>query len=224
MNRRELLCAGLMAGGGLAALALRPARPDASFLPPDLAAIVPRTVGNWQATSAQDAVLPPADALSQSIFNGYLVRGYAATGWPPLVMVIAFGAVQSYNLQLHQPEACYPASGFKLSARHAINLGSTPATFLNASTDTVDESLIYWMRTGQEFPRTIWDQRLAIARAALSAKTVDGVLVRLSVRNTAPDRALAVISDFAMKLQQELKPGDRSLLFGDPVIGTERDG
>lgn len=224
MNRREVLCGGLLAGGGLAALALRPTGPDASFRPPDLAAIVPRTIGAWGATSAYDAILPPADALSQSIFNAYLVRGYAATGWPPLVMVIAFGAVQSYNLQLHQPDACYPASGFTLSGRRAIKLASTPATFVSASNDVVDESLVYWMRTGQEFPRTIWDQRLAIARAALSAKTVDGVLVRLSVRNTPQNRAVAAITDFAEQLKLAIKPRDQSLLYGNAVTETGMDG
>jgi EpsI family protein len=191
---------------------------------PDLAALVPQRVGRWQAAETDDLVLPPEDMLSRAVYDSYLARGFTAGPGPRIMLLVAYGAVQSYALQLHRPELCYPASGFELSDRRELTpAAGPPASFLVAKRGRTEEAVLFWTRIGNAFPQSTWDQRLAIVRAVLSGAAADGVLVRLSIRDVPPAAALAALSSFTAQFRTALNPAGRELLFGrSPSASPER--
>ncbi|GAA0645126.1 hypothetical protein GCM10009424_21170 [Sphingomonas ursincola] len=214
MNRRDFTLGALLGLGGLGGFYLRHHSAKPVRRPPDLARLIPKMVGPWQQIGVHDVILPPADALSQSLYDRFLVRGYRMQQRPPLTLVIAYGAVQSYRLQLHRPESCYPASGFALKSRQDITLDGISASFLMAERDLTTEAVLYWSRIGDRFPRNISEQRLAIARAALRLQLTDGILVRIAIRNADPADALAAMREFVSALDNAMPPTGRMLLFG----------
>ncbi|MFZ5667772.1 MAG: exosortase C-terminal domain/associated protein EpsI [Pseudomonadota bacterium] len=214
MNRRDFTLGALLGLGGLGGLYLRHYSAKPVRRPPDLARLIPEMVGPWRKIGVNDVILPPADALSQSLYDRFLVRGYRMQQRPPITLVIAYGAVQSYRLQLHRPESCYPASGFALRSWQDINLDGMSASFLMAERDLTTEAVLYWSRIGDRFPRNISEQRLAIAQAALRLQLTDGILVRLAIRNADPADALAAMREFVPALDNAMPPTGRMLLFG----------
>jgi len=214
MNRRDFSLGAMLGLGGLGALYLKHQSAKSVRDAPPFSKLIPHEIGQWRSIVVGDVVLPPADALSQSVYDGYLVRSYAAIEHPSLTVVIAYGAVQSYRLQLHRPESCYPASGFTLQSRQDISLNGIPASFLMAERDLTSESVLYWARIGDSFPRSISEQRIAIAQAALKLKLTDGVLVRLAIRNADPEAAMTWMTEFAHALEKAVPSAGRALLFG----------
>lgn len=212
MNRRSLLLASLYGVGGVGALTLRP-RKDRSQTP-DLAALVPDRIGEWRATPASEVVLPTQDMLSKAIYDGYFARGYSKGQGRHIVLLIAYGADQSYALQVHRPEVCYPASGFRVSETREITAaGGTPAGFLTAVNGRIEEAVLYWIRVGNSFPRTSWGQRREIVEAILAGRPAEGILVRLSIRNVSRPVALASLTQFATQLRDSLSPEGRNMLL-----------
>lgn len=221
MNRRDFSLGALLGLGGLGALYLRRHSAKSAQHAPAFSKIIPHEIGQWRSVGVGDVVLPPADALSQSVYDGYLVRSYAALEHPPLTLVVAYGALQSYRLQLHRPEACYPASGFALRSRQDISLNGIPASFLIAERDLTSESVLYWSRIGDSFPRRISEQRMAIAQAALRLNLTDGVLVRLAIRNADPEPAMVAMKEFVSALKKAMPSTDRAILFGKASVSLE---
>ena len=114
LDRRSLILGGTLIAGGLGVSALRPGSDGGGHSRTDFARLIPQSVGPWHAIDPRGVVLPPEDLLSQKIYDGFLVRGYANGAQPPIFLVVAFGAAQSYSMQLHRPETCYPASGYSI--------------------------------------------------------------------------------------------------------------
>lgn len=217
--RRDLLQAAiLVATAGITAAAM-PNRSGIAAAIPDLNHIVPETIGRWRHHSASGVILPPPDELSERIYDGVLARAYVAADAPPVMLLIAYGAMQDHERRLHRPEGCYPAAGYTLgdmaTARLALPGGrEIPAIALAAQRDGRHERLLYWTRIGAEYPTDEWRERIAILRASLGGRTVDGVLVRLSTPLADAATAMPVLRAFHSALLASLDPKGRHLLLG----------
>ncbi|GGI93161.1 hypothetical protein GCM10007973_31810 [Polymorphobacter multimanifer] len=224
MNRRDILMGGAMLTASGAALALTP-RNRLVLLDDDrsLEAIVPAKLGNWTSAPSDAFVLPKTEgSLSDRIYNQTLTRLYVAPDAMPVMLVIAYGAVQNDQLQLHRPEVCYSAVGFEIASTRVetLDLGRSamlPLRELEATSTTRIESIVYWTRIGDDLPTDGSSQRMVKLRQQLSGYLADGVLVRLSTVAPASPEVFRALGSFATSMIDAIAPSDRDVLIGRPL-------
>lgn len=215
LDRRALVLGGLLAATGAVAIARQPQPGRARVNKEQLGKLVPTRFGQWVAQADDNLVLPPADALSDSLYSGLVTRSYFAPGRPPMMLLVAYSNVQDGMLQVHRPETCYPAGGYRLSPTEAV--GITDAVRGNAfAANGVSriEQVLYWTRIGKTFPRGWLEQRVAVLRANIDGLIPDGVLVRVSCLESGLAEALPAMRDFAGELIRAASPAGRQILVG----------
>jgi EpsI family protein len=221
LGRRHMLMGGFMVG--LSGLAwFRQPKNSVAPLPKDgFDELIPKNFGDWSFTTKSGLVLPAEDPLSDSLYSHVVTRVYASATRMPVMMLIAYSHTQNGMLQLHRPEICYPAGGYKLTQTVTDRLDSgfafdIPIRHFSANGDQRSEQVLYWTRIGTEHPTSWFDQRLAVMRANLAAGIPDGILVRVST--IAPDYAAAKddLEQFVRSLLKASPPKLRGLMIGKP--------
>lgn len=225
MDRRDLLAGLACAGAVGAAEWLRPRTPVV-LMPPGgkLAQLVPTRFGPWGQGSEGDIVVPRTEgSLAARLYGDQLARIYYRADRPnlPMMLSIAYGFRQSDALQLHRPEACYPAVGFAVGPTRGFSLDlgggvSVPVVALTATVRDRVEDVVYWTRMGRRFPRSQGEQRRMRFANAVEGLVPDGALVRASaVRTSAEVPVFREVEDFLRSLAGALAaPGRQVLLAG----------
>lgn len=217
-TRRELILAGILTAGGVAGIALGPlgASRNNRADGPAIAGQLPKRVAGWTGQTTVDAILPPDDGLTDQTYGEVVIRRFVNGRSSPITLVIAQDAIEGFASQLHRPETCYPASGFRITRQESYELHASgkniPAGFLEAERGNRRDAVLYWTRLGESFPQNIWQQRAAIVKGALAGSGTRGLLVRLSQR--AGDASRARLADFAAELLQYSSPHLNSILLG----------
>lgn len=186
-GRRDFIVGGLCAAGmGLASAAV-PRRIMASSRKVVLAKAIPARIGPWQLQDTAGNILPRnEDSLSAQLYSQLVSRVYAAPGMDTVMMVIAYGTSQSDTLQLHRPEVCYEAAGFRITRSMPVSFdphlkGQVTARYLLAESAYRKEAILYWTRIGDALPQDRFQQQMAKLAAGLHGVVPDGTLARLSV-------------------------------------------
>lgn len=186
MNRRALLAGALCVGGALTAQGLRPHRYVSLLQSAKLDELIPRGFGTWTSEDVGDPLaLNGPGTLSSKLYNELVTRAYRDGQGQQIMMLLAHGARQSDELQLHRPEICYPAFGYQLLRNEAASLPlggpiGLPGRRLLAKSPSNEESVIYWTRLGEYFPVSSSEQRKARFDNTLAGVIPDGVLCRFS--------------------------------------------
>lgn len=223
LSRRQTLIGGTFMAAAIAGLALKPRRTENLLGGAKLDDLVPRQIGPWRFDTASGLVLPPADQMRDSIYSQLLTRTYVRGGGTrqgggdSVMLLIAYSGAQDGTIQVHRPEVCYPASGYRLTRLepHVVPLApgvAVPSRAIVAETDVRREQLIYWTRLGGHFPTRWADQHLAVAAENFTGVIPDGVLVRVS--STAAGDQTALLDDFARDLFRAVGPRMRQVLLG----------
>lgn len=221
IDRRGFLIGGTMTAAALAAYAATPRRAEHRLKGIKLGELIPREAGPWRFVSREGIVIARADEAQPA--DGYdqvLSRAYAAPGLPTIMLLIAYGSTQGGSLQLHRPETCYPAQGFRLSDFAAPNLslgGPRPvaARRFTATRDERVERLMYWTRIANLFPRNTAGEYAAILHSVLRGVIPEGVLVRISTIGTDIAASDLGIAQFTAALADSLLPAGRRILLGN---------
>jgi EpsI family protein len=220
LTRRSMIAGGFLAGASLIANSRRPDIPFRMIQGAKIDPLFPNKVGNWEFTTTNGLVLPPADQLSDRLYNAILTRYYSSPNQLPVMMLVAYNGKQDGMLQVHRPETCYPAAGYDLLKQQMIPLDAgggitVPGHYISARSTSRVEQLIYWTRIGNDFPVKWWAQHWAVAKENLRGRIPDGVLVRFST--AAPDDEVAVLTlnRFITAMFAELGPTARRLIFGE---------
>lgn len=205
----------MLAAGG--AYARMPRRKYRLIAPGQLEHLIPLQVGSWRFMAASGLVLPPPDQLAHLLYDEQLTRTYQSDADLSVMLLMAYGSSQGGMLQIHRPEICYPASGFRLTStvEEAMPIGhgrSIPVRRFTASSDTREEQVLYWTRIGQELPVSWAEQRLAVVRSNLDGFVPDGLLVRLSTISSDVRAAQDTLQRFAATLLGQLGPRQRLLI------------
>ncbi|WP_443971900.1 exosortase-associated protein EpsI, V-type [Sphingobium sp. CR28] len=185
----------------------------------ELEKLIPTHVGEWQFLTSSGLVMPPPDELSETLYDQVFTRIYTAPNKPSVALLIAYSSIQNGLLQLHRPEICYPAGGFKLTDTVLSPLRLPDGREINtrsfaASSPQRSEYVFYWTRLGDYLPNSWLDQRLAVVKANLRGEIPDGVLVRASVFSDANHQAKAALKRFMEELLVSLSPRGLQLLVG----------
>ncbi len=221
MNRRDLLMGGGMLAAAGTALALTP-RKRLVLLDEGqtLEAVVPTQIADWTDQPSEAFIMPKTPgSLADRLYNQTLTRLYVSDRGLPVMLVIAYGAVQNDQLQLHRPEVCYQAVGFEIASSQAQSLAlgndvKLPVRALEAVSTTRVESILYWTRIGNDLPTDGGGQRMVKLRQQMAGYLADGVLVRMSSAVPASPAAFAELSRFAAAMVAAIGAGDRDVLIG----------
>ncbi|WP_300975268.1 exosortase C-terminal domain/associated protein EpsI [Sphingomonas sp. LHG3406-1] len=224
-SRREFLVA---AGCGAAALGGGLMSSRGVKAPEDLGVpveqLLPEQLGEWRLEPRSDLLIPRGDSEEEAVYDQLLTRVYSSGAAPPVMLLIAYGSSQTGTTQLHRPEVCYPAAGFALEDRPAVQLpisrdAAVEARTMTARTSGRIEQILYWSRIGRDFPVSALGQRWSLLRQAASGGVPDGALVRMSTIMLDYRAALPVLTGFARKLLELPGPARRLLTGVDQGAG-----
>lgn len=223
INRRDLLLGGGMLTAAAGAYAFTPRNHLSLLNGRKIADIVPRRIGPWIDVPSTAFVLPKTPgSLADTLYSQTLSRLYQSYDEMPVMLVIAYGDLQSDALQVHRPETCYTAVGFQITASDVADVKLAPNVLLpvrelTAVSDRRIEPLAYWTRIGDDLPTDGAEQKWLKLRQSMRGIISDGVLVRIStVADPTPD-TFATLRRFAAEMIQSIRPDARSALIGRPI-------
>lgn len=219
ISRRNMVMGGALLVASAIGYARQPQPVHKPITEDELEKLIPTHVGEWTFLTSSGLVMPPPDESSETLYDQVFTRVYTAPGKPSIALLIAYSSVQNGLLQLHRPEICYPASGFKLSDTKLTTIRlpngkEISARAFSASGPQRSEYVFYWTRLGEYLPNSWLDQRLAVVKANLRGQIPDGILVRASVFADANEQTRADLRQFMEELLARLSPRGRELLTG----------
>ncbi|HZC37252.1 MAG TPA: EpsI family protein [Sphingomicrobium sp.] len=203
LSRRQILT-GLVMGAAAAVAAVR--KPDIrlDYLGPHkLEDIVPKRIGRWDFVTTSGLVIPPSDQLQLALYSQLLTRVYS-DGTNAIQLLIAYSASETGFLQVHRPEFCYTAAGYRLSDFSLHTVQGTPRAFtantMTATRDSSTEKLLYWVRIGEHIPHSWAEQKLTFAEDNLRRLIPDAALIRVSTVGLDDAQALPMIDQFVREM------------------------
>ena len=223
IDRRDLLAGlGCVAALG-AAEYLRP-RNKLVLMPEgySLKTIVPERFDRWVVGYGGDIVIPREEgSAADRIYNDRLARIYHDTSGAlaDVMILVAYGKTQNDALQVHRPEACYPANGYLISDRRFVAIDTRagkpiPAVALTGINGSRVEDIVYWTRMGDALPRTAGEQRLTRYRESFAGYVGDGLLFRASAVRQDNTPLFGELQKFLGELIDATQPRLRAALIG----------
>jgi len=181
--------------------------------------LIPDQVGPWRFASQSGLVLPPSDALSDRLYDNLVTRVYVNGQGNGVMFLAAYNNRQAGVVQIHRPEICYPAGGYTLTETTDVDVpldnGRTlPARAFLARGHDRDETVLYWTRLGDDFPRRWALQRLSVVRSNLQGIVPDGLLIRVSTLGDDVPVEIETLSRFVADFVDAAPPALRPILFG----------
>ena len=179
--------------------------------------LIPKTLGPWNFVAASGLVVPPEDELSKALYSQVLTRVYADGDNPPVMLLVAQSGSQTGFLQIHRPEICYSAGGYRVGTLAPLPIQfdsrQLPANRMDASAGGPTEHVVYWTRIGNQLPTSWKEQRLAVAEQNLQGIIPDAILVRVSTISNDPDAAWATIGNFVRTMLSSIPANRRSVFI-----------
>ena len=219
-SRREFLVAGAAVGTAVATAAVswRLGGGTQSIARP-LDQIIPSEVGSWSRANDDGVLIPRGEDPDERFYDDVATRYYTSPGAPAVMLLIAYGSAQTGQTQIHRPEVCYPAAGFRVRGSREVRLRLAAGVPLTAREMTATapgriEQILYWSRVGLEFPTDNLGQRWAVLRRTLSGAIPDGALVRMSLIDPNPVLGSAILENFADALVRSAGPDLARLMVG----------
>ena len=184
---------------------------------------LPTKFGDWKPVEGLNVIAPPAaDSLEAAVYNQEASRGFVDPEGHVVMLMVAYGESQSDSLQLHHPEVCYTAQGFRVSRTSPLKLdyaSSAPplkATRLVAQREERVEPITYWMRIGYDNSSSNWARQALKLGYGLRGWVPDGALFRVSTIGIPADLSFKVQDKFIHDLLNAVDPETREFMVGDP--------
>ena len=121
------------------------------------------------------------------------------------MLMVAYGESQSDRLQLHHPEVCYTAQGFRVTKPSTTKFDWSPRASRSrhaargAREDRL-EPISYWMRIGYDVTNSNWARNRLKLEYGLRGWIPDGALFRVSTIGIPPDKSCKVQDKFIRDL------------------------
>jgi len=220
-GRRDFLVGAACLSAAGAAYWLKPKKRLVLLDKGKMADAIPIKFDDWSAETADGLVQPKTEGeLAATLYSEMVGRIYhqQSTG-AAVMMLAAYGDTQSDLLQLHRPEACYPAVGFNIISSAPAKLvlpGQVPMLVRHVVATMGDrqENIVYWTRMGEYLPNSGGEQRKARLQTAMQGYVPDGVLIRFSMVDDDAPKAFDQMSLFIAELMQAIPADKRPALVG----------
>ena len=218
---RHLLIGLIMLAAAGLALALTPRLKVADQqLKINLEAMIPQQFGEWKLDETVAPIMfsPDVQAGLDKIYNQILNRTYINSQGEQIMLSIAYGGEQSYSMQVHRPEMCYPAQGFQVGEMSkgfieasGVNL---PVMKLVATQGPRIEPITYWVMMGNSAVRGNMEQHLARLKYGLTGKIPFGILIRVSTISANEAQSYRTEEQFVRDMLGAMPVKDRAILTG----------
>jgi EpsI family protein len=194
---KSLLLAILMSVAAIGAVYAKP-KLQAGKEAPLLESIVPHEFGDWHEESESDqqvSLSTDGEKSQDQPYDQVLSRTYVNSSGDAVMLALAYAKEQRQDVKIHRPEVCYVAQGYTLLSKSDVgiflspNMPTAQGKRLLTKRDGRIETVSYWVRVGNEYPRGGLDARMVIFKDGLNGKIDDGILVRASI--IIPDEASA---------------------------------
>ena len=216
-TRRQTIAGVALLAAAVAGFALKPRQLEQLLGKAKLDDLVPKEFAGWRFEASSGLVLPPQDQLRDQIYSQLLTRVYTRADGAGIMLLIAYSGAQDGTIQIHRPEVCYPASGFRLTENEAhsvpVEAGITiPSRYLVAESELRREQIVYWTRQGKHFPTKWSEQKTAVIAENFAGIIPDGVLVRMS--SVAAGKVIGLFDEFAHDLYEAVGMRMRQVMVG----------
>jgi EpsI family protein len=182
---------------------------------------LPSQFGDWVAApDASGVVLVSPDVTEklETLYDETVNRIYVNRQGQRVYLSLAYGKNQGRDLQIHKPEVCYPAQGFKLISKETADLELqgklVPAMRLVTQLGPRIEPVTYWIRSGDYLISGWFGQNKARVLSGLQGKINDGLLVRVSTIGTNTEVGFKLQEEFLRALISSIPVGDRVVFLG----------
>jgi EpsI family protein len=223
LTRRAAIAAVLMAVAAVSGQAMVPTKRLAELRGPfRLEQLMPSTFSDWSIDqrAVGGIVNPEAAAMLNRIYSQLLDRVYVNSKGYRIMVSIAYGADQADDsVQLHYPEVCYPAQGFRLKSnnRDLLQLPEGQVKVRRLETEFGEgrfEPVTYWTIVGDRQSLGGWDKKVSEIQHGFKGEIVDGLLFRISSIDRNSAEAFDEQNTFVRDLVKAMSPAARRQLVG----------
>lgn len=182
---------------------------------------IPIAFGDWRLDefASRQIVAPEVEAELAKYYNQTVSRTYVNKQGDRVMLSLAYGADQGRALQVHKPEVCYAAQGFKIvhdsTGKIATPLGTVPVRHLVAKHGPRVEPITYWIRSGDAIVTGWLQQNTArLYSGLIRGEIADGLLVRVSSISADREKSYQLHASFMNELLAHTKAVDHDMLLG----------
>lgn len=217
-----LVAIAIMLGSVALAETLKPHKYWADVIgEPHYEKLVPTAFGDWVAMKYRPAVVvnPVQEENLLRLYTETYAQGFIHVPTGRVILLsIAYGRDQTNDAQVHVPEACYPAQGFRLEheEQHDIptSFGSVAGARMIATLGRErTEPLTYFIRVGDAVARGSKERNLRRLAMSIRGYRIDGMLFRVS-EITKRDDPFPLQDQFIADLLKALTPEARERFIG----------
>lgn len=187
-----------------------------------LESLVPTQFGDWvmDTSGPRQIISPGLTAELERIYTETVTRTYVDSNGNRVMLSLAYGADQSRSMQIHKPEVCYEAQGFKITRtqRDELPMGNfeLPLMRLTAMNGPRKEPITYWIRTGDFLVRGWLEQNVTrVKNGLIKGVTPDGILVRISTIDTDTAHAYKVHDAFINDMLRASSVPGKEMMLGE---------
>lgn len=186
-----------------------------------LSKILPDTFGGWKTdTSINSYIINPQEKdLIKKLYSQNLNKTYTNQFGNSVMISISYGKNQLKETQIHKPEVCYPAQGFRVHTLQkgiiTSNFGSIPVMKMVAQRKSRTENVIYWIRLGDHLVRGSIEQNYTRIYYGLRGIIPDGLLFRISEIDTDMEKSFQLQIRFINDLLEHLSTSHKQQLIGN---------
>lgn len=151
---------------------------------------VPSSFGDWRElpTGYQQMALSVAadgQRTEEQPYDQVVMRTYRNSQGETVMLALAYAKQQQQELKIHRPEICYKAQGYQASGNQLLDVplighGAIPSQRFFMDSSNRREAVSYWIRIGDDYPRSGTGARLSILEHGLHGQVPDAILVRVS--------------------------------------------
>jgi EpsI family protein len=226
LTRRSMIVGGLMAATSVGAVLATP-KPQVTSQSqiPDIEALLPTSFGHWtiDRNIVPLAVSPEVAQMLTTLYDRTVARTYVNERNERIMLSVAYGANQSRALQLHKPEVCYSAQGFRITKLEKgtwqLPGALIPTMHLVGVLGPRVEPVTYWMRIGDDIARGWFEQNRVRLKYGTRGLIPDGVLFRVSNISNQPEQAYELQRQFVEELVAAMSPKAREVFVGAVALG-----
>jgi exosortase B len=182
--------------------------------------LFPAQFGPWRLDPAAAALIRPAfeQAKQLQTYDQVLERTYMDDAGRRVMLSVAYGRQQSVGLQMHRPEVCYKAGGFKVQGlthgELALGGHELAVTRLMASMEGRAEPITYWRLLGDDVVADETHFRLKQLAMGAVGTIPDGMLVRVSTIDDDAPSAYKLQAAFVQAMARSLNEAQRKRVLG----------
>ena len=186
---------------------------------PNFEKIIPSQFGSWRLDDALPMILgdPGQLALLDEIYSQNISRTYIGNQGQHLMLAVAYGYNQSDEMQVHKPEVCYPAQGFKVLNKEngvlTTDQKTIPVTYLKTQKGPRIEFVTYWILVGDQVVQGDINRKLQQLSFGLKGVIPDGLLFRVSTIG-ATEAEFDVQKSFIKEMLNSLDKQSKEKLIG----------